>query len=51
MADNWIHGGPKGLIDASYVWLPFRFDDTAGTVSLSKQTAWDLEDPFSLTDE
>ena len=25
MADNWVHGGPKGLVDASYVWLPIRF--------------------------
>ena len=22
MADNWVHGGPRGLVDASYVWLP-----------------------------
>lgn len=25
MADNWVHGGPAGLIDASYIWLPMQF--------------------------
>lgn len=44
MADNWIHGGPRGLIDASYVWLPIRFQD--GGVFLDKLEAWDLQDPF-----
>lgn len=44
MGDNWKHGGPAGLIDAAYVWLPLRFD--THSVKLSKQTAWDLNDPF-----
>jgi len=27
MADNWVHGGPKGLVDASYVWLPIKVSE------------------------
>jgi len=45
MADNWVHGGPKGLIDASYVWLPIRFG--ANEVTLSKSYTWDTEEPFA----
>ena len=45
MADNWVHGGPAGLIDAAYVWLPLEFG--ADEVALKKQTAWDLDDPFA----
>ena len=26
LADNWVHGGPAGLIDASYVWLPLDIE-------------------------
>ena len=32
MADNWIHGGPNGLIDASYIWLPMKFDSDVVTI-------------------
>lgn len=46
MADNWVHGGPDGLIDASYVWLPFQFK--TNSVILKKQTVWDLENPFPV---
>lgn len=45
MADNWVHGGPAGLVDAAYVWLPLHFG--ADGVTLKKQTAWDLDDPFA----
>merc|ERR1719235_1900607 len=45
MADNWIHGGPAGLIDASYVWLPIDF--TSGRVRLTRSTSWDLQSPFA----
>lgn len=44
MADNWIHAGSKGLIDASYVWLPFDFG--GNTVTLHKSATWDLDNPF-----
>jgi hypothetical protein len=26
LADNWVHGGPAGLIDASYIWLPLKIN-------------------------
>ena len=45
MADNWVRGGPSGLIDATYVWLPIWFQDD-GTVVLKKQEEWSLDDPF-----
>ena len=44
LADNWVHGGQRGLEDAAYVWLPFRFTDDA--VTLEAMGAWDLEHPF-----
>ena len=44
LADNWVHGGQRGLEDAAYVWLPFRFTD--GAVKLKAMGAWDLEHPF-----
>ena len=44
LADNWVHAGPAGLPDASYVWLPLRF--IKGTLRLEKWDRWDLEDPF-----
>ena len=44
LADNWEHGGPNGLVDASYVWLPLKFG--ANDVTLSRSEAWDLDDPF-----
>eukprot|EP01065_Artemidia_motanka_P006625 TRINITY_DN13249_c0_g1_i1.p2 TRINITY_DN13249_c0_g1~~TRINITY_DN13249_c0_g1_i1.p2 ORF type:complete len:353 (+),score=127.68 TRINITY_DN13249_c0_g1_i1:64-1059(+) len=44
MADNWVHAGPDGLIDAAYIWLPFKFEKD--TVTLSKLDQWDLNDPF-----
>ena len=39
-----VHGGPKGLIDAAYVWLPLHF----GThdVTLERREEWDLDKPF-----
>eukprot|EP01063_Lacrimia_lanifica_P009889 TRINITY_DN1672_c1_g1_i2.p1 TRINITY_DN1672_c1_g1~~TRINITY_DN1672_c1_g1_i2.p1 ORF type:complete len:345 (+),score=125.76 TRINITY_DN1672_c1_g1_i2:51-1085(+) len=46
MADNWVKAGPKGLIDAGYVWLPFNFH-ADGAVTLEKRSAWDIEKPFS----
>lgn len=45
MADNWVHGGPAGLIDASYVWLPIHFG--ADAVTLERRTEWALNDPFA----
>lgn len=45
MSDNWVHGGPNGLIDASYVWLPIQFEEN--DVVLKPLTSWDLEDPFA----
>ena len=47
LADNWVHAGPEGLPDASYVWLPLRF--TKGTLRLEKWDRWNLEDPFGCT--
>ena len=47
LADNWLHGGPAGLPDASYVWLPLRF--TGGRVRLQQWASWDLDDPFGCT--
>ena len=47
LADNWLHAGPAGLPDASYVWLPLRF--TKGTLRLEKWDRWNLEDPFGCT--
>jgi len=44
MADNWVHGGPAGLVDASYVWLPINFSPDG--VHLDRLTAWDLQAPF-----
>lgn len=45
MADNWVHGGPAGLVDASYVWLPFQFNEHS--VTLSPDWRWSLETPFA----
>lgn len=53
LADNWMHGGPgclrdnlgACLIDASYVWLPFRISH-GGILRLHKHLQWDMEDPF-----
>jgi len=44
MADNWVHGGPAGLIDASYAWLPLQFGEHE--VTLERRETWDLDDPF-----
>jgi len=44
MADNWIHGGPQKLLDASYVWLPIKFE--GDDVFIDKRYSWDLEDPW-----
>lgn len=44
MGDNWVHGGPRGLIDASYVWLPIHF--AADGVHLEHLASWDLQVPF-----
>mmetsp|Transcript_44380 Transcript_44380/g.99911 ORF Transcript_44380/g.99911 Transcript_44380/m.99911 type:complete len:389 (-) Transcript_44380:6-1172(-) len=44
MADNWIHGGPQGLVDAAYVWLPIHFD-ASGQLVLPMLLAWDLQHP------
>lgn len=44
MADNWVHGGPAGLVDASYVWLPLNFH--SHSVTLERRAQWDLDDPF-----
>jgi hypothetical protein len=43
MADNWVHGGPKGLVDASYVWLPIRFH--ANNITIPKIWKWNYMDP------
>jgi hypothetical protein len=43
MSDNWVHGGPKGLIDASYVWLPIRFH--ANNITIPKLWKWDFDNP------
>eukprot|EP00040_Diaphanoeca_grandis_P025989 m.144786 g.144786 ORF g.144786 m.144786 type:complete len:490 (-) comp30396_c0_seq1:203-1672(-) len=45
MADNWVHGGPGGLIDASYIWLPFVFDETS--VHIPELWEWDVNNPFA----
>ena len=45
MADNWVHGGPSGLVDASYVWLPFKFNED--NITLSPDWRWSLDDPFA----
>lgn len=45
LADNWVHGGPAGLIDASYVWLPINI--TADSMSLHWVTEWDPDRPFA----
>lgn len=45
MADNWIHAGPKGLRDASYIWLPLRF--AGDDVFLDFLPEWNLQDPFA----
>jgi hypothetical protein len=39
MADNWVHGGPNGLIDASYIWLPIKFNKYSGLLLLRPLTA------------
>mmetsp|Transcript_20824 Transcript_20824/g.37959 ORF Transcript_20824/g.37959 Transcript_20824/m.37959 type:complete len:393 (-) Transcript_20824:20-1198(-) len=44
MADNWIHAGYQGLVDAAYVWLPLRFD-SGGQAVLSRLLTWDLQHP------
>jgi len=44
MADNWIHAGAGGLLDASYVWLPIKFE--GGFVFIDKRESWDMEDPW-----
>lgn len=46
MGDNWLHAGPRGLSDASYVWLPLRFDNQNEAI-LEDFGAWSLDDPFS----
>ena len=45
LADNWIHGGPQGLTDAAYVWLPLKFG--ADIVTLDKTLAWSMKAPFT----
>ncbi len=44
MADNWVHGGPEGLIDAAYIWLPIEFD--GNQVKIEERAQWDLAKPF-----
>ncbi|CAK0848708.1 unnamed protein product [Prorocentrum cordatum] len=44
MADNWIHAGLGGLMDASYVWLPISFE--GDEVFIDRLEAWDMEDPW-----
>mmetsp|Transcript_6711 Transcript_6711/g.20136 ORF Transcript_6711/g.20136 Transcript_6711/m.20136 type:complete len:239 (-) Transcript_6711:385-1101(-) len=39
-----VHGGPAGLIDASYAWLPLQFGEHE--VTLERRETWDLDDPF-----
>jgi beta-galactosidase len=48
MADNWIHGGTGHLLDASYVWLPIKFE--GGNVFIDQLEAWDMEDPWKDVD-
>ena len=45
LADNWIHAGPDGLIDAGYVWLPMWYEGDA--INLYKQANWSMADPFN----
>ena len=40
-----VHGGPNGLIDASYIWLPLRFG--THSITLEWQYAWDPLHPFA----
>jgi len=49
MADNWIHAGPGQLLDASYVWLPIKFE--GGNVFIDRLDAWDMEDPWKDTED
>ncbi len=44
MADNWVHGGPRGLVDASYVWLPIKFNDD--NITIPKYWKWNFDDPW-----
>jgi hypothetical protein len=39
MADNWIHAGWRGLLEASYVWLPIRFEDGPGG-AVGRDAGW-----------
>lgn len=51
MADNWIHAGKHGLVDAGYVWLPIELGEFPSSdcksARLSPYAWWDLEDPFN----
>jgi hypothetical protein len=44
MSDNWVHGGPAGLVDASYVWLPIKFNDH--NITIPKYWKWDFDNPW-----
>lgn len=46
MADNWVHGGPGGLLDASYIWLPIDLRH-ADHISIPKLDRWTMDDPFA----
>jgi len=39
MADNWIHAGYQGLLEASYVWLPIRFESGFGG-AVGREAGW-----------
>ena len=42
-----VHGGPKGLVDASYVWLPIRFHERS--ITIPKLWKWDYMNPDGPT--
>jgi len=44
IADNWMHAGQAGLIDASYVWLPIHFDGKS-EARIDQIESWRLEQP------
>jgi hypothetical protein len=45
MADNWVHGPGDVLINASYIWLPFEFGESA--VQIEKLANWTMSDPYA----
>ncbi|EDQ89223.1 uncharacterized protein MONBRDRAFT_32422 [Monosiga brevicollis MX1] len=44
LADNWIYGGPNGLIDASYIWLPMVIGESS--ITIPWRDRWDPARPF-----